>query len=631
MHKLMMYKNSFNKTLASTIALFGLIACAEHSEPRKSNIKQENTEVAASYTVESAQQIIPLDNYTIAISESFGLRLLDKSGSTLQEIQGKFELADFRKPGGFLRLLIVDKNKNTPILFTQVDEEIRELNRFASPGFNIDGLCLNEFEQQLFAFYLDGEGRAQQWLINDRGPSQQVRKFTTAPGSYCAVDDSEQVLYVSEESTGVWAYEAEPEAESGRELIALTSAWDGILGTDISAISAIDGGFAALSTIEGSVTLVIDGEFKARYQLAGAAEAEQLALAQDEEQLKLASVDEQGQVYLWHDNIELKNHSAANMPQLKADGETQAMPRYGDVADDPAIWVNQSSPTDSLILGTNKTAGLHSYSLDGKEQQFLRTGRLNNVDIVYQVPLNDGKSDIAAASLRDNNSIAMFQISSDGVVREAGQIATSMHEIYGLCMFQTDGKAYVLANDKSGLYQQYLIGGSSRNMTGQLSREFSLPGQPEGCAVDEKQQRLFMGEEDVGIWVIDSKPESQSQAELIHKVGGPLKDDVEGMAIYQGKDRDYLVVSSQGNNSYAVYDTLAPFEYRGSFKISMDPLAGLDGASETDGLHVTSANLGGKFSEGLLVVQDGHNVLPSEPQNFKLLSWSAIREALKLQ
>lgn len=631
MHKLMMYKNSFNKTLASTIALFGLIACAEQSEPQKSNINQKNTEVVASYTVKSAQQIIPLDNYTIAISESFGLRLLDKSGSTRHEIQGKFELADFRKPGGFLRLLIVDKNKNTPILFTQVDAEIRELNRFASPGFNIDGLCLNEFEQQLFAFYLDGEGRAQQWLINDRGPSQQVRQFTTAPGSYCAVDDSEQALYVSEESTGVWAYEAEPEAESGRELIALSSAWGGILGKDISAISAIEGGFAALSTAEGSVTLVIDGEFKTRYQLAAAAEAEQLALSQDGEQLKLASVDEQGQVYLWQDNIELKSHIAASMPQLKADGETQAMPRYGDVADDPAIWVNQNSPTDSLILGTNKTAGLHSYSLDGKEQQFLRTGRLNNVDIVYQIALNDGKSDIAAASLRDNNSIAMFQISSDGVVREAGQIATSMHEIYGLCMFQTDGKAYVLANDKSGLYQQYLIGGTSGNMTGQLSREFSLPGQPEGCAVDEKQQRLFMGEEDVGIWIIDSKPESQSQAELIHKVGGPLKDDVEGMAIYQGKDRDYLVVSSQGNNSYAVYDTLAPYKYRGSFKISMDPLAGVDGASETDGLHVTSANLGGKFNEGLLVVQDGHNVLPSEPQNFKLLSWSAIREALKLQ
>ena len=62
----------------------------------------------------------------------------------------------------------------------------------------------------------------------------------------------------------------------------------------------------------------------------------------------------------------------------------------------------------------------------------------------------------------------------------------------------------------------------------------------------------------------------------------------------------------------------------------MNPEAGIDGASETDGLAVTSADLGGAFSDGLLVVQDGRNRLPDAPQNFKLVPWHAIDATLGL-
>ena len=69
---------------------------------------------------------------------------------------------------------------------------------------------------------------------------------------------------------------------------------------------------------------------------------------------------------------------------------------------------------------------------------------------------------------------------------------------------------------------------------------------------------------------------------------------------------------------------------RGAFRVGINATAGIDGTSETDGLEVTSAALGGPYGEGLLVVQDGHKRLPQGTQNFKLVPWRAVTGALKL-
>ena len=65
------------------------------------------------------------------------------------------------------------------------------------------------------------------------------------------------------------------------------------------------------------------------------------------------------------------------------------------------------------------------------------------------------------------------------------------------------------------------------------------------------------------------------------------------MGIYHGADKSWLVVSSQGNNSYVVLDAKAPFKVHGAFRIGMDAAKGIAGASETDGPEVASGNLGG--------------------------------------
>jgi len=110
-----------------------------------------------------------------------------------------------------------------------------------------------------------------------------------------------------------------------------------------------------------------------------------------------------------------------------------------------------------------------------------------------------------------------------------------------------------------------------------------------------------------------------------------LKADVEGLALYHGSERSYLLVSSQGNDSYVVLDAAPPYAVRGRFRIGINLAEGIDAASETDGLEVSSANFGGVYAQGLLVVQDGFKRMPDAPQNFKLVAWSDIAKALGLR
>ena len=125
-------------------------------------------------------------------------------------------------------------------------------------------------------------------------------------------------------------------------------------------------------------------------------------------------------------------------------------------------------------------------------------------------------------------------------------------------------------------------------------------------------------------------PDSPTELILVDQVGsGRLVADVEGIAIYrQANDDGYLVVSSQGDDAYAVYRRRPPNEYVGRFRIGDGPI---DGASSTDGLEVTSESLPVPYEHGLLVVQDGSNTAPSAPQNFKLVPWKDVERALSLE
>jgi len=321
-------------------------------------------------------------------------------------------------------------------------------------------------------------------------------------------------------------------------------------------------------------------------------------------------------------------------PVLQPSAQTDVVARQGDAADDPAIWVDPQDGQRSLVLGTNKKQGLLVYGLDGHQRQLLEVGRINNVDLRQGIVSGGARWDLAVATQRDEQSLVLFQIEPGGQVRELARLPTDLNDIYGLCVARTaDGQLDAFPNDKDGRVQHYRIALNEGRWQARLLRQFKLASQPEGCVVDERENRLFVGEEKRGIWAFDARAERTMQPELVMPVGPQLVADVEGLAVYQGRGGapSYLLVSAQGDDSYLVLDAKPPYALHGGFRIGINAVLGIDGSSETDGIEVTSADLGGPYAEGLLVVQDGHKRLPDGPQNFKYLPWAEVARALQLR
>ena len=51
--------------------------------------------------------------------------------------------------------------------------------------------------------------------------------------------------------------------------------------------------------------------------------------------------------------------------------ETPQVISKGDAADDPAIWLNQTNPSKSLIFGTDKRSGIYTYNLNGDKINYV--------------------------------------------------------------------------------------------------------------------------------------------------------------------------------------------------------------------------------------------------------------------
>ncbi len=316
--------------------------------------------------------------------------------------------------------------------------------------------------------------------------------------------------------------------------------------------------------------------------------------------------------------------------------ETVPVRSAGDAADDPAIWFNSADPAASLVFGTDKNFGLEVYDLQGRRRQSLAVGRVNNVDLR---PLAGSVrwSALAAASNRSTNSISLFAIDQMGaaVWLASSEIATGLTEPYGLCMYAGEAGLQVFVNDTDGRYQQWLL---TPNLdpdlpvvTSRLLREFAVSLQPEGCVADDVMGRLFIGVEALGIRVLAATPEQPAEMTSVADIDGEiLVADVEGMTLLVSGDSGYLIVSSQGNDSYAVYERSPPHRYRGSFIVAGSLGSNVDGTDETDGLDASSLVVTDEFPEGLLVIQDGYNTLPARSQDFKYVSWADVRAALAL-
>ncbi|PIW60581.1 phytase [Shewanella sp. CG12_big_fil_rev_8_21_14_0_65_47_15] len=559
-------------------------------------------------------------------------------------VKGEFELLAFSDP----YVLTLDRRADRirPIMLKQIAGKVATnmLPLLPMTQFEINWICIQPRLQDgnIYAWFGGEDGYSEQWLLGDAGhfvPQKLRSQAIPVNSTSCAIDGD--TLLVSEPEAGVWQFDASPFADNSAKLILAS------LDNDITGMQVIDGKLL-LSNKKGELTL--DKQAIANYDL-GKVQGLSGYLSENNTSttIQFALYDDKTDQYLL---TKMRLPAAPNTSQTKPQDQIVEIPawvesapsdRPGDTMDDPAIWVHPTQPEQSLVLGTNKRWGLLSFNMRGEQMQALPSGRINNVDLRQQVMLGGKKRDIAVATLRDNDSLAFYEINPQGKIVEYPNQATDLVDIYGMCLYQDADNLYVFANEKSGRIAQYRVDWQANGPSIQLLRDIHTPSQVEGCVVDEAQHALFIGEEDKGIWRFNAKANGDTQGELIIKAEGDLVPDVEGIALYlgaqiQGKKQDLLVVSSQGNNSYLLYQTKPPYAQVGRFRIGVN-MSGvengretsIDGSSETDGLAVTHLAVGkGAWQQGMLVVQDGHNHLPDNNQSFKWLPWSSIVEKISL-
>jgi 3-phytase len=311
---------------------------------------------------------------------------------------------------------------------------------------------------------------------------------------------------------------------------------------------------------------------------------------------------------------------------VTASGETAPVGTgKADAADDPAIWVDPANPGRALIVATDKKAGLHVYDLTGKDLAFLKSGLVNNVDIV---------GDIVVASDRNdglNAHLAVYRL--DGAkpaLTALGRAAAGSGEAYGLCLKKTAPGTPITGAPitaalivKDGTVRVGTLAVADGAVpTFAVQWEHKIPTQSEGCVFDG--DTLYVGEEVGGLWALTQDGRGAA-ARLVAPIDNQrLVADLEGLATIDHKGQRYLIASSQGDNAYAVF-RLPSVDYVGRFAVA----AGKFGAtSETDGIEAVAGNFGPAYPDGIFLAQDGDNA--PKAQNFKLVRWDQIAAALGL-
>ncbi|MEV0951796.1 phytase [Promicromonospora sp. NPDC050249] len=253
---------------------------------------------------------------------------------------------------------------------------------------------------------------------------------------------------------------------------------------------------------------------------------------------------------------------------------------------------------------------------------------------------------------------------------------------YGLAVYQRHGRTYAVVTQEGSTTIA-----TARITTGPdgvgytdvehlaMPGEFPLPDgttwvpceepgvapQLEGLAVDRRTGTLYAAQEDVGLWRVQL-PLGSGEPRLVDRVkdfgvhdaydpeteecapvdpaapsygGKNLTADAEGVDIWYGPGRKgYVIVSSQGDDTYGVYDLRGHNRALGTFRVAGD---GVDDVNGSDGLAVSNAPVG-EYRSGLLVTHDepetGSDVDPDREEDatgFSYVHWGDVAKALRLR
>jgi 3-phytase len=338
--------------------------------------------------------------------------------------------------------------------------------------------------------------------------------------------------------------------------------------------------------------------------------------------------------------------TASTVMAVIASVATEALPRDPD---DPAIWINRADSSKSLVFGTMKVAApegaLAVFGLDGKLQHLLKgADRPNNVDVEYGLDLDATPTDIAVLTERLGRRLRVYAIAPDG--SGLRDISSGLMPILagapgdqgapmgiGVYRRPKDGAVFAIIAPKAGPKQDYLWqyrledDGSGRVKTTLVRRfgAFSGVGEIEAVAVDDELGYVYYADEDRGIHKYHADPDAADASRELALFGTTgYEQDREGIGIYaMPGGTGYIVSVDQlpGESVFHVYrregEPGRPHDH------SANLLTFKGKADSTDGLDVTSAPLGARFPDGVVIAMN------SASRNFLLYSWRDIASSAR--
>lgn len=306
-------------------------------------------------------------------------------------------------------------------------------------------------------------------------------------------------------------------------------------------------------------------------------------------------------------------------------------------SDDPAIWINPTDPSQSLLVGTDKggdtgDGGLYVFSLEGKllaDKTVRGIKRPNNVDIAYGILIGGVKTDIAVCTERNTNSIRIFSLPDMKPV-DGGGIpvfeGVAERAPMGIALYTSpDNSIYAIVGRKTGpsgsyLWQYRLEDNGKGQLRATVVRKFgsySGKNEIEAIAVDNELGYVYCSDESVGVRKYYVHPDSTTQELTLFGTSG-FADNHEGISIYKtDSTTGYILVSDQQANQFQVF----PREGTAGKAHDHTLIKTLKLSTvESDGNDVTSYPLPG-FPKGLFIAM-------SDDKTFQIYQWEDLARAL---
>ena len=277
--------------------------------------------------------------------------------------------------------------------------------------------------------------------------------------------------------------------------------------------------------------------------------------------------------------------------------------------DDMCIWISPIKSQSTVITSDKSASKLFVYDLSGNVLQTISVpGKPGNIDIRYNFMIAGQPTDIVGYNDRDNGTIVLYkvdinsrQLSFISNFNDGGMTGGN----YGFCLYRSPftGKFYAIASSNSTQMKQWeLVDNGDGTIGGVFERTWDNGSGDitEGLVADDETAKLYCCNEGEGVYKYSAEPTDSTTPlnKVIVEGENGLQQDLEGITIYYAANGEgYIILSSQGNSTFKVYERKSPH----NFVKTIDVV----GVGSTDGIDVSNINFGSTFAQGIFLTHDG--------------------------